>query len=89
MLYVISKYINKTEDISVFCQVLNRIVKILGELSPLCDNFDKHVLMAYFSVFSNILSTSKILKNDNSETASELYLVIKEEVLNRLENVKP
>lgn len=45
--------------------------------------------MAYFSVFSNILTTSNILKKKSSEEAEELCLVIKEVVMQRLESVKP
>lgn len=75
---------NEVENVAVFNEILHKIIGVLGDLGPVCDNVDKHILMAYLSVFSNILSTSKILKNNLSETSSELYLVIKEEVLNRL-----
>lgn len=45
--------------------------------------------MAYFSVFSNILTTSNIIKKTLSEEVADLCLVIKEEVMDRLEAVKP
>jgi hypothetical protein len=66
LLYVVSKYVNTTENQDVFIEILERISRILGELNNNCDNFDKHVLMAYFSLFSNILTTSTILKKKSS-----------------------
>ena len=89
VLYVVSKYINVTEDVNVFTEILERISRILGELNNNCDNFDKHVMIAYFSLFSNILTASTILKKKSSEDAEELCLVIKEYVMQRLESVKP